>query len=507
MPWEIQKRGDKWAVVKQGTDEVEGTHATEEEAKAQLRALYANEPDHASLHSYQMAFEPFAKMEPGKAIKLLPTGTWYRGKRVLELTADRLRQIEDNFKKGLPRFRVGFSLDHAEDRGKVGDIEDVAYMGDAPDGPGLYATRYNLTERGVKALEMDGYDAVSAEVVWTLNGATYQDPQTGSEHDNVLVGAAFTPRPFFGHSQVALYSADQKKGEAMADEMTILQRIEAAIDNIRTHVFHLPTADEFAVWDTAFINDLPDSAFLFIEDGGEKDADGKTVPRGLRHFPVRDTAGAVDLPHLRNALARIPQSALSPEQKANALGKAHAMAKDKGVGEAAQTMAAEEAAKEAEKMAEALEAEKFTEQLKAKDVEIERLTAEAKEASGKAEKLEAESKAAKLEQRKGELKAEAEAFKALPMKTEEYVEKFVALEEKDPETAKWLKAQFAAFDVAMKEAGLLREIGSEREGDLSKADLFTARITAKMTELKCAYAEAFDIVQHESPDLAKAYIG
>lgn len=158
-------------------------------------------------------------------------------------------------------------------------------------------------------------------------------------------------------------------------------------------------------------------------------------------------------------------------------------------------------------MAEALEAEKFTEQLKAKDIEIERLTAEAKEATGKAEKLDGEIKAAKLEQRKGELKAEAMAFVALPMKPEEYVEKFVALEEKDPETAKWLKAQFAAFDVAMKEAGLLREIGSEREGDLGKADLFTARVTAKIKELKCTYAEAFDIVQHESPDLATAYIG
>jgi DNA adenine methylase len=34
------------------------------------------------------------------------------------------------------------------------------------------------------------------------------------------------------------------------------------------------------------------------------------VPRSLRHFPVRNQRGEVDLPHLRNALARIPQSAL-----------------------------------------------------------------------------------------------------------------------------------------------------------------------------------------------------
>jgi DNA adenine methylase len=65
-----------------------------------------------------------------------------------------------------------------------------------------------------------------------------------------------------------------------------------------------------AAWTRAFINDLPDSAFLHIEEGGRKDEGGKTVPRSLRHFPVRDAAGEIDLPHLRNALERIPQSNL-----------------------------------------------------------------------------------------------------------------------------------------------------------------------------------------------------
>jgi hypothetical protein len=50
------------------------------------------------------------------------------------------------------------------------------------------------------------------------------------------------------------------------------------------------------------INDLPDSAFAYIESGGKKDADGKTTPRSLRHFPIHDAA------HVRNALSRAPQS-------------------------------------------------------------------------------------------------------------------------------------------------------------------------------------------------------
>lgn len=50
------------------------------------------------------------------------------------------------------------------------------------------------------------------------------------------------------------------------------------------------------------INDLPDSAFAYIEPSGKKDAAGKTIPRSLRHFPIHDAA------HVRNALARAPQS-------------------------------------------------------------------------------------------------------------------------------------------------------------------------------------------------------
>ena len=72
-----------------------------------------------------------------------------------------------------------------------------------------------------------------------------------------------------------------------------------------------------AVWSNAHMNDLPDSAFLYIESGGKKDESGKTVPRSLRHFPYRGMDGKIDLAHTRNAIARIPQSkcGLSEQQK------------------------------------------------------------------------------------------------------------------------------------------------------------------------------------------------
>ena len=67
-------------------------------------------------------------------------------------------------------------------------------------------------------------------------------------------------------------------------------------------------------WDAAWINDLPDAAFAGILPGGEKDDEGKTVPRSLRKLPHHNTSvkdpnenASVDKPHLSNALARAPQ--------------------------------------------------------------------------------------------------------------------------------------------------------------------------------------------------------
>lgn len=70
-----------------------------------------------------------------------------------------------------------------------------------------------------------------------------------------------------------------------------------------------------AVWTTKFINDLPDSSFAYIADGGEKDSDGKTTPRSLRELPYKDADAKVDPAHVRNALARLDQTDGIPADK------------------------------------------------------------------------------------------------------------------------------------------------------------------------------------------------
>jgi len=86
-------------------------------------------------------------------------------------------------------------------------------------------------------------------------------------------------------------------------------RIEyVVVEKMKALLRRLLGRDEKAKWTTAYINNLGDPAFLWIEAGGKKDKEGKTTPRSLRHFPVKDDQGKFDLPHVRNAISRIPQA-------------------------------------------------------------------------------------------------------------------------------------------------------------------------------------------------------
>lgn len=70
-----------------------------------------------------------------------------------------------------------------------------------------------------------------------------------------------------------------------------------------------------AAMSTKDINDLPDSDFAYIESGGEKDDDGKTTPRSLRHYPIHDAA------HVRNALARAAAAIDGDDEDAKAIAE------------------------------------------------------------------------------------------------------------------------------------------------------------------------------------------
>lgn len=133
--------------------------------------------------------------------------------------------------------------------------------------------------------------------------------------------------------------------KATTEEIENARRIErlrvhevSVVDRpaIRRPFLLVKRESEKAEWSTAFINDLPDSSFLHVESGGKKDGEGKTTPRSLRHFPYKDASGKVDLPHLRNALSRIPQSKLPSDVKERVTAQARRVLADqeKAVGKA-----------------------------------------------------------------------------------------------------------------------------------------------------------------------------
>lgn len=64
---------------------------------------------------------------------------------------------------------------------------------------------------------------------------------------------------------------------------------------------------ENAKWSRAYIDSLPDSAFLHVESGGKKDKIGRSHPLSLRHLPYKNRSGRVDRAHLRAALSRVQQ--------------------------------------------------------------------------------------------------------------------------------------------------------------------------------------------------------
>ena len=146
-------------------------------------------------------------------------------------------------------------------------------------------------------IKANEYRYISPE--WHMH---YKDKESGKDIGPTLLSMALTNRPFIEGMQPIMLSEDMMLAE----------------------------------WDTKYIDDLPDKSFAYVEGGGEKDAQGKTVPRTLRHLPYRNADGSVNLAHLRNALARLDQTSLSPEAKAQARTELEDAAKTAGVGEAGQ---------------------------------------------------------------------------------------------------------------------------------------------------------------------------
>lgn len=102
------------------------------------------------------------------------------------------------------------------------------------------------------------------------------------------------------------YRASEKSARNVIEKVDLFEISNIAVPSNPKSLFRVIAEKGLSFMETkesaAEINDLPDSDFAFIEPGGEKDGEGKTTPRSLRHFPIQDAD------HVRNALARAGQS-------------------------------------------------------------------------------------------------------------------------------------------------------------------------------------------------------
>lgn len=110
-----------------------------------------------------------------------------------------------------------------------------------------------------------------------------------------------------GEEEVLEEAEETEEIEKKEEEETEKEE-EKETEEVETDLGNEETEGQKVKWTTAYINNLPDSSFAYVELGGEKDEKGRTKPRSLRHLPHKDKNGKIDSAHVRNALARLNQT-------------------------------------------------------------------------------------------------------------------------------------------------------------------------------------------------------
>ncbi len=239
------------------------------------------------------------------------------------ITDDDLSRMEANFRERRPKSPTEIVVDYEHmSTAPLTKAPAAGWVKNLKHTAGELVATVEWTKAAADHITAKEYRFISPE--WHMH---YRDKESGNDIGPCLLSMALTNRPFIEGMQPVILS------ERMEDANSkVLVLSERMIANYNPDGAAMMAAE----WDTQYINDLPDSCFAYVAPGGEKDEGGKTVPRSLRSLPYRKADGAVDLPHLRNALARLEQTDLSPEAKAKAKATLEEAAAKAGVGEAGQ---------------------------------------------------------------------------------------------------------------------------------------------------------------------------
>jgi hypothetical protein len=274
-------------------------------------------------------------LEPPASINVLPKPGTYKHPQYgdVVITEEINREFVTNFQQQVYQRDIPIDAEHETKlSGALGYLRDLRINAD-----GSVEAGVEWNERGRELLRGDRYHYISPQ--WFEE---WEDPASNKKHEHVLVGAALTTRPFFKEGALrplvsnegGLWDVDGEGTGLPPEDAAAWRFVQPAPAD--GHVNQIMLG---AVWDTKFINDLPDGAFAVVKAGGKKNGDGKTVPRSLRMLPHHGAGDVVDLPHLRAALARVAQSGtlLTPAERSRAAGHLQTHARQEEVGEAVAT--------------------------------------------------------------------------------------------------------------------------------------------------------------------------
>lgn len=134
-------------------------------------------------------------------IEVMRVGQWdHPVHGAIEISRDDLRQFKENFDNDVRRVELAVDQEHNDEKGAAGWIESL----ELNDNRLMADVEWN--EFGVELIEDERYRYISPtfKFEWT-------DPETNETHENVLVGAALTNRPFIKDMSPVSLSEDFEK--------------------------------------------------------------------------------------------------------------------------------------------------------------------------------------------------------------------------------------------------------------------------------------------------------
>ncbi len=249
-------------------------------------------------------------------IQILKVGTWdHTEYGRFTVSSATLREVVENFQKNTRGVKIAVDENHEPDHKALAWYESLSI---SENGKALYAT-LSLTQRGAKLLTEGAYRYFSPELVFRK-----KDEETGQNIKNLLIGGAFTNRPFFkGMSPImAAEVPDQSqdcdfilffKNSKMNDFLTMITEfaesptLSAANKTKLAKAYAaLPTAD-LTPEITASFNEI-------LAKGGEKKEPApkeiRSVPKELEPVLVEAEPGMVsvkfsDLENLKSTAAMV----------------------------------------------------------------------------------------------------------------------------------------------------------------------------------------------------------